>query len=95
MGGVEIVSPAKKTLTILVLASVLSVAVLAVLNQEDGDAPAVWQEPLAADQRIFPSFSRSAELYVVNASAATYSEQLALVSLQGIVNRESSKMYLD
>ncbi|MFQ5910470.1 MAG: GxGYxYP domain-containing protein, partial [Thermoplasmata archaeon] len=30
-----------------------------------------------------------------NASAATYSEQLALVSLQGIVNRESSKMYFN
>ncbi|MFQ6128148.1 MAG: GxGYxYP domain-containing protein [Thermoplasmata archaeon] len=83
-------------LTILVSAIVLS-TVLLILFQESESATIAWEKPLLAEERIFPLFNRSDELYVLNGSgeAMTYSEQLALVSLQGIVNRELSRIYID
>lgn len=89
--------PARKILTVFISAAVLSVTLLVALYPGGESAPPEWKKPLVADERIFPAFTRSGELYVLNASedAVTYAEQLALVSLQGVVNREQSRLYLD
>jgi len=57
--------------------------------------PPAWDKPTSAEQPVFPVFVRSEELDVVNAGGLEYEEQLALVSLQGIVNRGQSRIYVD
>lgn len=73
---------------------ILSVAFLLAFSESPGSPPA-WGEPASAQQPVFPVFTRSEELDVVDASGLVYPEQLALVSLQGIVNREQSRIYVD
>lgn len=93
----RILSPSRKLLVIFVSAVFLSSALLVVLSPQEKNAVNKWEHTPSAEERIFPLFNRSNDLYVVNVSGeeADYSKQLAIVSLQGIVNRELSRIYVD
>jgi hypothetical protein len=86
-----------KLVAAIVLASLVTAGSLVYAGQEmiwaeTGDEPPPLDEPFGP---VFPRFKRAPILYAVKVTDLSYEQKLVLVSLQGIVNKESSALYLE
>jgi hypothetical protein len=80
----------------LITTGTLVFATLDMLAEKDGKNNDDHKEPLKEPfGPVFTRLNRAPILYVVNTSGLSYEEKLVLVSLQGIVNRNTSSLYME